>query len=351
MRALYPILIALLFTGCIDPISLDVGPPEERLVVDGTLFEGSGPHVVRLSFPGAFSQGIEALRPAVRGAQVAIIDENGQEYPLSEGSAGRYATAASALTAEIGRAYSLRIQLADGRLYRSEPQVMPPPGTVANPVPRFERLPTLTGSVLQHVPSVTVRLDAVADEAETSYLRWTWTGVWETAFCTPPPLFSACYPCWIPASGRSLVNVADTPLSRGQALFNQLAIATPLTEVPERFGRGFVLNVRQESMTPDAFVYWRSMRDMRDRVGSLFDPPPDQVRGNLVNEADPNDYTLGYFTVASSETTTLCTRITDFPDRDPIPMQDFFLGNQQTCTVQWGGSLVRPEGFRELCDR
>ena len=343
--------LLLSLTGCIDPIDFAIGEPERRLVVDATLTDGPGPHVVRLNWPGGF-QGLDALRPPARNAVVEVRDGQGNVYPAAEQSPGRYVIPEGALVAQVGGSYSLHVRIEDGRSYSSAPQQMPEPGEMASVQPSYERLPRLVGGVLAEIPSITIRLDASTDASEPAFLRWTWTGTWETEFCATPTI-PTCFACWISEAGRSLVQIAETPLTSGQPLIGQLAAVFPLPEEPERFAHGFAVTVQQESMTQDAFRFWHRIREQRDAVGSLFDAPAGNVWGNMVNDDDPEDFTFGYFTVSSTRSETVCMRISDFPDRDPITMHGRFIvpNAPQACAATPGGAQTPPPGFLTLCGR
>ena len=55
------------------------------------------------------------------------------------------------------------------------------------------------------------------------------------------------------------------------------------------------------SMTEEEYNYWKNISAIINRDGSLFDPPPGTVRGNLYNIDNEDDLILGYFSVSAVE--------------------------------------------------
>lgn len=336
------------FLACIDPISLDIGEPERRLVVDGLLREGAGPHEVRLALPGAFTQGIEALREPVRGATVTIFDGSGNAYALPEQSGGRYVSPAGSLVGQVGETYQLRITLQDGRVFESDPSVMRPSSEVAEITTQLEEIPRVAGGILTSGFEITMRVSDREPTDRAAYNRWFWSGIWETQICGGSPL-PTCTPCFIPVSGRTVVNIADTPVAPGSPIVDQLAASFPLPSTIDMFAYNFLVTIEQQSLTPEAYSYWSRIRDTRDQVGSMFDPPPDPIIGNVRNTADPTDYALGHFSVVGTSSGSKCTSYGRYHNRPPFTIRDFFAGNSSTCALVYRGVSSPPSGFRETC--
>ena len=319
--------------GCVDPIDLDVEGEAGRLVVDGLVREGPGPHTVRLTTAAAFERGLDAIEPAVVGARVTVSVDGGGAVPFAEDGRGVYRSAPGALVGVPGRSYALRVELADGRTFASSPETMPAAPPVARAYTEFVEGEALVGTTLRPRPAIELRVESADPPGERNYYRWVWTG---EAVLTP----EAGGVCYAPQRGRSLVEVADDRLTDGGVLTGQTVESFRLSDDAYLFLNEFYLEVEQQALTADAYAFWSRVRETRDRVGGLFDPPPDAVVGNVASVADPDDYALGYFTVAGTARATTCTTLSDFPDRPLVTLPE----------VSCEGRASRPSpAFVEAC--
>lgn len=55
------------------------------------------------------------------------------------------------------------------------------------------------------------------------------------------------------------------------------------------------LEVSQLALSAEAFEYMDAIKKPTESTGSIFDPPPTFIRGNLFNAGDEEDIVLGYF--------------------------------------------------------
>ena len=65
--------------------------------------------------------------------------------------------------------------------------------------------------------------------------------------------------------------------------------------------------VTQQTITAEAFDYWSRIDLVSNQLGSLLDPPPASVRGNIYNIDDPNEIILGYFGAIAEDADVLFT--------------------------------------------
>lgn len=66
----------------------------------------------------------------------------------------------------------------------------------------------------------------------------------------------------------------------------------------------YIYSVRlvQEALTETAYRYWDMMQKNSSDVGGLFSPEPYEMRGNIINEANPDEMVLGYISVTAPST-------------------------------------------------
>ncbi len=61
----------------------------------------------------------------------------------------------------------------------------------------------------------------------------------------------------------------------------------------------YSLLVKQYVIDENEYNYWNQLKKNTESVGTLFDPQPSQITGNLYCSSDPNELVLGYFSVSS----------------------------------------------------
>ena len=66
-------------------------------------------------------------------------------------------------------------------------------------------------------------------------------------------------------------------------------------------------------MTPDAFDYYKVLKDLVDNNSGFNAPPPAALIGNIYNPNDPDDFVFGRFTAAATSSTDI------FIERGNIP--------------------------------
>jgi hypothetical protein len=75
----------------------------------------------------------------------------------------------------------------------------------------------------------------------------------------------------------------------------------PLTTVPVSTNKlyfKYSILIKQYGLTQDAFEYWTSLAKTTEGTGSLFDPLPSQITGNIKNTKDAQELVFGYFSAS-----------------------------------------------------
>lgn len=345
----------VLLPGCIDPISLEMGEPERRLVVEGLVREGPGPHYVILRRSAAYTQGLDALREAQTGATVSVLLESGATIPFPEVSPGRYEPAADALIGQPGESYTLSIKLADGSEYRSSQEIMLSSPEIANFYGELEPYTELINNFPLDRQALVLYTDAERTPDRTDYYRWTWRGTYAISVCG-----GTCTTCYRQVESKNLLNIGDDLLASGpillraradeMRLFDRLPAAGSVgaPRIGSAFSVGFHIVLEQQALSARSYAYWARVRSQRDDVGSLFDPPPENIVGNVSRVDDPTDVALGYFTVAgTSHRDGGCLKREQFqPEWPTVPSPYAFFG---TCGGNVSGSTVPPPEWTAAC--
>jgi len=125
MRTLiiYLSLLSIVFTSCQDVIDLNLDSTTPVIVIQGNIYNTSGPYTIKISQTVDFDA--SNVYPAVSGATVIISDNHGTVDTLAEQDSGTYVT--SKITGIEGYTYSLTVVI-NGETYSATstmPNVVP----------------------------------------------------------------------------------------------------------------------------------------------------------------------------------------------------------------------------------
>jgi hypothetical protein len=254
-------------------------------VVDGFL-NSQGVTTIRLSRTYAIAA--KPAPPAEAKAVVFMEDEAGTRFVLREGVAGTYAS--TPLTLNVARKYRLHVNTAAGKEYVSDYV----PVKTTPPIDDVRWRTTNAG--------LDILVNAHDDTNATQYYRWEYDETWEI---TPPyrPNYeyvngrirdiAVPYPtlCW--GSARSTIVQIDktTALSRDVvADFRVRQLPTTSNLLNTRYS----ILVQQHALTKEEYAYWELLRKNTESIGTLFDPQPAQLTGNVRCLNGASDLALGY---------------------------------------------------------
>ena len=80
-----------------------------------------------------------------------------------------------------------------------------------------------------------------------------------------------------------------------------------------KVSKTYSLLLRQYAVTEQAFDYWRELEQSTENLGSLFDPMPSQITGNISNISNPQNVALGYFSAGTYEEKRIYVNFYDLP--------------------------------------
>lgn len=289
----------LLFVGlfvsfsCVDPIDLKLASNEERLVVDGVITSAPGPYTIKLSttLPFDNTQVLPAFFKAKANAIVSISDNDGNLVTLIEKKAGIYETPVG-FNAQIGKTYTLSIRLDDGREYESAPETLsqvPTLDSIHHEYIVYKRLIRNSQGSYVEVSATGFRLAAewLDPATERNYYRWELSGIFEFFSITDVPTIKQC---WAPLDRlESTVLLSDDEFYDGNQTVNDLAII--LYDRPTHF----LTTVTQYALSENAYKFWTSYQAQQFNTGSIFDPAPAPIVGNMRSLTNPDETVIGFF--------------------------------------------------------
>jgi hypothetical protein len=326
--------------SCVDRYTPDVpNAAQTNLVVDGFI-NPQGRTVIKLG--RTFSVNTKNTGPTEARARVAIADDAGQRYTLAESPAGTYTSAPLAL--DPSRQYHLLITTAQGREYASDkqPVVLTPP------------VDTLTWT-LTPVEGIQVYLSTRGANTGARYYRWEYDETYQftSAFESTieydarrnfvRPRGPSIYRCWRTEPSTAIVQGNSAQLSQNALL--DFPMLTVLPSMKLRYG--YSLLVRQVAQTQAEYNYWERLRKSTENLGTVNDPLPGRITGNVHALADTAEAVLGYVGVHTvTEKRLFVNAITQLPK--PQPESVFFDPAYATCLRT--ESVSFPRGLQQLKD-
>jgi hypothetical protein len=288
--------LLLLLDGCIEPFS----PPEvnsdgKYLVVDGFLNVGSDTTWIGLSHTQSATANEAVLNEM--GALVTAEEENGRVFTFTEKGNGSYFLPPQSFTASAK--YRLHIKTGNGKEYRSDFV------TVRNTPP----IDKLDYRYDKGQDGVTMYVNTHDPQNLTRFYRWKFEETWEyrAAFYSGLEVLDKNI-----ISRRGEVNVCWRTIKSGNILLGSTIKLTqdiikdlPLTTVPVASNKLYIkysILVKQYGLTQDAFEYWTNLAKTTEGTGSLFDPLPSQVTGNIKCVTDAKELVFGYFSASVEQT-------------------------------------------------
>ena len=342
-KAIVVLLLVMLLSmyACIDPFDFPYEDEGGTMVVEGVLTNGKGPFTIRLSTSRSFNTESGSFRPPVTGATVTISDDKGNSERLLEALPGVYQTDPLGIQGVPGNTYTLSIVTEAGINYLSTPQKMPEPVAIQalQLIEDVELRPTSAG-VLEEIPGIRATLELQDPPNERNFYLWNWKGTYEVItnpeLATPTPK-NCCRQCWLTESSQE-INLYEDTFTDGK-LIQDRELSFIAIDRRKLFNK-YVLQVEQLAVTQEAYAFWSGIDDQLSNVGSIFDPAPARLQGNVVNPADPNEQVLGFFmvaakTVAQRELTANQFALTA-PDVAPV---------NNDCRLLDNASTIRPDYY------
>lgn len=414
--------LILVSISCVDQIEYNIHSRINIVVVDGRLTTQDEEQIVRLARSKADSVSGRFGSMPITGASMELVVNSSQVIAFTENKdiPGNY-NLPQHFKGEIGKTYQIRFQLPNGTKYESTPEVLKPVPPMENLTVKFNPNEVAESGInFKGFHEFFVDVKDPADEK--NYYSWEYNlyekqdwcksclrGVYAVNNIIPGKymfrlyyvsgneLYEDCFTpqphyddpeaplvrnsdwtydylcrtkCWEVLHNINMNLFDDTFTNGGQILHRSAA------RIPFYQRRACLVEVRQLSMTKDAYDYYQLFQQQIANNGGIADTPPTALRGNVQNVADRKEIVIGYFSVSdvSSSKYWLERKDTDnaippglfeaLQARSPSPEPDPpYTGPRETPAVFiWGGpprvptalciksdnrTPVRPEGWRD----
>ncbi|SNC61610.1 protein of unknown function [Hymenobacter gelipurpurascens] len=278
-----------LLSSCITPFEPEVKEAKQSyLVVDGFI-NSNGITTIALSRTLALKA--PAANPEAK-ATLFIEQEAGPRYALRETKTGTYTS--QPLTLSPTARYRLAIRTSTGQDYAS--------GFIAAQfTPAIDSISWRASD-----KGLQLYMNTHDDNSRARHFRWEYEETWEftsvefSMLVYTPAMLDLrkddIYHCWR-SENSTAIRVSNT-VSLNQNIISQF----PLSLLPpnsQKLRYKYSILVRQYALTPEEFAYWDLLRKNTETLGTLFDPLPSQLTGNVQNVTDSQDLALGFVGVHS----------------------------------------------------
>lgn len=305
----YCLLVLLyLFSGCKERYMPELKETNERLlVVEGIISLGPVRTQIRLSRTVPVSE--KGNRVPEVGAQVTIQSNTNEVFNLVHRTDGEYESAVLNLTTD--KKYKLRI-IAKGVEYATdflEAKASPPIDDVS-----WEVKPN----------GLQLYVDTHDDSNKSKYYRWEFDDTWIFYAKYQSALIwdgndlrlrnqelENIYKCWGNGISNAIVLGSSVKLSQ-DVIHKQPLVLIPASS--EKLTERYSINVRQYTLTKEAFDFWENLRKNTESLGSIFDAQPSQLTGNVINVKNPKEPVLGYVSVGSVQQKRIFVSKTQLPN-------------------------------------
>lgn len=298
-------LIPLIFVGflsCIEPFDLVSIGTRSSIVVDAAITDEVKTHIIKLSESFAVDT---SLSTPIRGAQVWIIDQDGNREDLTSSSVpGDYLTS-STFQALPGNSYVLHITLPDGEKLVSKSEALPDPVTLDQIYGRYVTIPSNDEAGDRR--GVQFFVDASSEGTEPARLRYNWIETYEvqspyvSRFTfdfeqnLPVPRQDTIHVCYrtIPNTELILTSASGQSENRVQEIPIKF-----VDQTTQQLSQQYSILIQQFALTADAHEYYRNLEETNEGSGSLSDKQVGTFPGNITSEDNPEELILGYFEVS-----------------------------------------------------
>jgi hypothetical protein len=285
----------LAISSCKDPYHVELRNTDQSfLVVDGFLNAGNiSTFQLSRSVP---LYDATTRKPELRAMLTVEGKDNSVGY-FTEKANGVYEAALSFL--KVGKEYRLRIHTQDGKEYHSdyvEVKNNPAIDSVSWKQPEDE--------------DVGIYISTHDPGNKTRYYRWEYDETWEIR-----STFFALYKrkgddaiidrelpkedvsvCWKYGASTNII------LGSSAQLASDVIKENPLITIPrksDKLERRYSILVRQYALSKEAYEYLQLIKKNTESLGSIFDPLPSEIKGNIHCVSDPKEQVLGIVTAGS----------------------------------------------------
>lgn len=273
------------------------------LVVEGFINSGVGATVIHLS------RSTDLNSPTLNdelNAQVRVEGENGSHFELLNNGSGEYSDPQLFLDNSVK--YRLYIKTSDGKEYASD----------YSPV----RYTPFIDSITWQRENGGLRLYVHAHDPQNAarYYQWKFEETWEfhaayhtslkyirnsttnavtsLAFRMPDRSSdSTLYKCWNSGNSSSII-LGSTEKLDSDVVYLPVQYIEPHSE---KLSVLYSINLRQYALSHDNYLFLEKMKKNTEQLGTIFDPQPSEISGNIHCLTDPSITVIGHVEITEEQ--------------------------------------------------
>ncbi len=343
------IFLILLLTSCIDPISFNPNQEENpSLIVSGFITNEEGGYTVSLTRSASFTSVLQegGNNKPEGDAIVKIIDQNGVELRLlqTKPNSGIYKSTSTGWKGKVGNEYHISIKTRNGEEYASKPEVLNASPAIDSVYYIYEVHQKLNQLFeIYETEGLQFYTDLHFKKENTFYMyNWDGTYIMETAKGGMPD-------CYIKQNGDLIFNIlSSSDFSKNSVTAHNLNF----DELGIEYNIKFSYNLKQYAIGPTAYTFFNAIKDQLNSTGSVFDPTPAKISGNVYNVNNPKEVVLGFFGAFGVSSKRIFISKTDLPTTFKAVVLDICFPQPPVMTVPEycddciffkGSSRERPE--------
>jgi hypothetical protein len=279
-KTLYIIIGISFFTHCKERYEIPVNSPATGyLVVEGRINIGSA-----TSFQLSRTVKLSGNRNT----------KNNTVFPLTDRGKGLYGLDTLKLNAT--QKYRLHIKTAAGTDYLSDfvdLETTPPIDSI---------------NWVREPDGVHVYANAHDDLNNTKYYQWDYVETWEYHSAVPTSYKSEnnavqlrspaeqIYQCWTSQASANIYTGSTAKLTKDVIYEDQL-INIPIGSI--KLSYLYSVIVKQYALSKEAYAFLESMKKNTEALGSVFDPQPSELKGNIHAVNNPDEPVIGFVTAGT----------------------------------------------------
>jgi hypothetical protein len=241
------------------------------------------------------------------GAIMEIQGDDNSTYPLTESDSGLYR--GPDVTLNNNANYRLHIRTSNNKEYISnytKPLITPP-------------IDSISWTRDNNNGGVSIFLTTHDPESKIIYYKWDYDEVFEfRAHYATRLKYDLTY------NGSDIVYAEIGALSPTDSILicwkyqssskvfigssenlSEKLIFTPILQYPQgafELSRLYSINIKQHALSKDAYQFYLKMKKNTESLGTIFDPQPSEIKGNVTCVTDPAEQVIGYIEAASVQT-------------------------------------------------
>ncbi len=310
-RRIYIIVLSFIVfavPSCIDEIDLNIDTERQFIIVNGLVSDVPDTYHVKLDYSPIIGVGNDNILTPVPSAQVVLKGDNGSSVQFfeKEDDDGLY----EAFTATIpGVSYELEINTPDGLQIKSSPTLAPEPlleiDTLKFDISIIENFNAAGNLITTEFVDLLISLKLPPDKRP--YIRWRIKGEYKFVEAYRMALNpKICYVKEnIDFNNIAILNTEDV----GTDELSNFQLLSALMN--DRFNQRYCFHVFQYGISEEEYLYWKRVKELINIDGTLFDPPPGSIVGNLITDENSGGRVQGYFSVVSQKSKRLFVDVTD----------------------------------------